>query len=405
MKSEWTTMRCADFIDFNPRLTLKKGTVATKIAMDKLRPFTKKIPESEQAAFSGGAKFANGDTIMARITPCLENGKTAFVDCLAEGEIAFGSTEFIVLRAKKGVSDARFLYYLATSSNFRDVAIKSMVGTSGRQRVQQGVLEACELRVPPLETQRKIAAILSALDDKIELNRRINANLEQLLSVVYQAWFRDFTQVKTARKVETQYGAIPVGWRWELLGNLCESVSKTHRFNKRELIFLNTGDIENGQFLHSNYSQVEDMPGQAKKTIAQGDVLYSEIRPINRHFAYVNFPADDYVVSTKLMVLRTKGLDSRRLYHFLTREETLTELQTQAESRSGTFPQIRFDNVGKLPILIADDKTEAQFIDLLHTSYAQIDRNNLENTKLAAVRDALLPRLMAGEIDVSDVSL
>lgn len=78
MKSEWKTIRAADFMEFNPRMCLKKGTVATKISMDKLQPYTKKIPETEQAEFSGGTKFSNGDTIMARITPCLENGKTAF---------------------------------------------------------------------------------------------------------------------------------------------------------------------------------------------------------------------------------------------------------------------------------------------------------------------------------------
>ena len=105
MASEWTTVRAADFIEFNPRLSLKKGVVATKVAMEKLQPFTKKIPAAELAEFAGGSKFCNGDTIMARITPCLENGKTAFVDFLKDGEIAFGSTEFIVMRARPGVSD------------------------------------------------------------------------------------------------------------------------------------------------------------------------------------------------------------------------------------------------------------------------------------------------------------
>lgn len=173
----WTTIRAADFIEFNPRLSIKKGTVATKVAMDKLQPFTKKIPATEQAEFSGGAKFCNGDTIMARITPCLENGKTAFVDILADGEVAFGTTEFIVMRARDGISDPQFVYYLATSPAFRNVAIKSMVGSSGRQRVQQGVLDELELTVPPLEEQQKIGAFLAALDQKIALNNKINDNL------------------------------------------------------------------------------------------------------------------------------------------------------------------------------------------------------------------------------------
>lgn len=146
----WEEVRAADFIDFNPRLTIKKGTVATKVAMDKLQPFIKRIPAIERAEFSGGSKFCNGDTIMARITPCLENGKTAYVDVLNDGEVAFGSTEFIVMRAKDGISDPQFIYYLATSPAFRSVAIKSMVGSSGRQRVQQGVLDELILNVPAL---------------------------------------------------------------------------------------------------------------------------------------------------------------------------------------------------------------------------------------------------------------
>ena len=113
MKSEWKTIRAADFIDFNPRQSLKRGVLATKVAMDKLNPFSKKIPETEKAEFGGGSKFCNGDTLMARITPCLENGKTAFVDVLSNGEVGFGSTEFIVMRAKAGVSDPQYVYYTA----------------------------------------------------------------------------------------------------------------------------------------------------------------------------------------------------------------------------------------------------------------------------------------------------
>lgn len=405
MKSEWQTARAADFMDFNPRLSIKKGTVATKISMDKLRPFTKAVPSVEQAEFSGGTKFANGDTIMARITPCLENGKTAFVDCLRENEIAFGSTEFIVLRAKPGVSDPQFVYYLATSPEFRNVAIKSMVGSSGRQRVQQPVLENLELTVPKLPEQEKIGHFLAELDDKIALNERVNDNLQKQLYEIYKAWYQDFLCIDNLTLIESPYGKIPQGWHYSMLGDLCKSVSVTHDFNTERLIFLNTGDVEDGMFLHSDYMAVADMPGQAKKTIMQNDILYSEIRPINRHFAYVDFQADNYVVSTKLIVIRATSFDSRRLYHFLTLQDTLEELQMQAESRSGTFPQIRFENISKLPILIADSNTETAFVTLLHAAYNQIEHNNSENKKLSELRNSLLPQLMSGKIDVSRIRL
>jgi type I restriction enzyme S subunit len=114
---------------------------------------------------------------MARITPCLENGKTAFVNFLDEGEIGYGSTEFIVWRAREGVTDSDYIYYLCQSPAIRSVAVKSMVGSSGRQRVQQSVLNNYEIDLPTLAAQREIAATLRALDDKIAVNTRLNHNL------------------------------------------------------------------------------------------------------------------------------------------------------------------------------------------------------------------------------------
>lgn len=147
------------------------------------------------------------------------------------------------------------------------------------------------------------------------------------------------------------------------------------------------------------------MPGQAKKSIEKGDILYSEIRPINRHYAYVNFPADDYVVSTKLMVLRANNFDDRRLYQFLTLRKTVESLQQEAEGRSGTFPQIRFDILAKLQVPIAPAEVEEEYKSLIHVIYDLIDSNVEENGALSLLRDSLLPRLMSGEIDVSKVEL
>lgn len=202
-----------DFIDFNPRETLPKGQLAKKVAMEKLRPFCRDIEEFEVAKYSGGAKFRNGDTLLARITPCLENGKTAQVRFLNDGEVGFGSTEYIVLRAKEGVSDSDYIYYLSTSPKLRDIAIQSMVGSSGRQRVQQDVLEKAELHIPPLDEQKKIVGILSALDDKIELNNKINRNLETQAQAIFKSWFVDFEPFKNGKFIDSELGKIPEYWQ------------------------------------------------------------------------------------------------------------------------------------------------------------------------------------------------
>lgn len=162
---------------FNPTETLKKGTLAKKVGMDKLQSFCRDIPDYEIAEFSGGTKFRNGDTIMARITPCLENGKTAKVNILNTEEVGFGSTEYIVFRAIDGVTYEDYLYYLVCSPIVRDIAIKSMVGSSGRQRVQTDVVKGIEIELPTLDEQRKIGSLLKSLDDKIAVNNKINENL------------------------------------------------------------------------------------------------------------------------------------------------------------------------------------------------------------------------------------
>lgn len=169
--------KLSDIAEFNPRESIKKGFVAKKVAMDKLQPFCRDVPEYEYTEFTGGTKFRNGDTIMARITPCLENGKTAKVNILEEGEIGFGSTEFIVFRAKENIADEDYLYYLVCSPLVRDPAIKSMVGSSGRQRVQTDVVQNLEIDVPDLDTQRRIGGLLKSLDNKIAVNNAINTNL------------------------------------------------------------------------------------------------------------------------------------------------------------------------------------------------------------------------------------
>lgn len=177
LKSKWMKKKLSDIAEFNPKETIKKGLMAKKISMNALQPFCRDIPYYTEEMFSGGTKFRNGDTIMARITPCLENGKTAQVSILDDGEVGFGSTEYIVFRAKEGIADKNYLYYLICSPEIRKQAIKSMVGSSGRQRVQTDVVKNLEIDFPPLIEQVKIGSILKLLDDKIALNKKINENL------------------------------------------------------------------------------------------------------------------------------------------------------------------------------------------------------------------------------------
>lgn len=213
---------------FNPPEKLSKGTVAKKIPMAQLKEFRRKVSGYELAEYSAGPKFKNHDTLVAKITPCLENGKTAYVDLLDDDEIAFGSSEFIVLRAKEK-TDPEFLYYLSISPTFRARAISCMEGTSGRKRVNEGVLKFHELPIPTKNEQQKIAAVLTSLDKKIELNNRINAELEAMAKTLYDYWFVQFDFPDANGKPYKTSGGkmvynktlkreIPEGWEVNVLG-------------------------------------------------------------------------------------------------------------------------------------------------------------------------------------------
>lgn len=192
--SKWHEVSLDTVAQINPTVSLPKGTLAKKIAMDALQPFTKRPSSYEVEPYNGGMKFKNGDTIVARITPCLENGKTAYIDCLDENEIGFGSTEYIVLREKSGVTDKQFLYYFSISPIFRDVAIASMTGSSGRQRVQTDVVKKHVFEMPTLEEQKSIASVLSSVDDKIDLLHRQNTTLERMAETLFRQWFIEEAQ-------------------------------------------------------------------------------------------------------------------------------------------------------------------------------------------------------------------
>ena len=136
------------------------------------------------------------------------------------------------------------------------------------------------------------------------------------------------------------------------VGEVCSSISDTYREKKNLVTLINTSDVLEGRVLNHERVPNSNLKGQFKKTFQRDDILYSEIRPQNRRFAYVDFSPIDYIASTKLMVIRAKKdvVSPKYLYYFLKNSSTVAELQLLAETRSGTFPQITFSEVANLTI-------------------------------------------------------
>ena len=184
-----------------------------------------------------------------------------------------------------------------------------------------------------------------------------------------------------------------VGERKEYaLGEIAENVSRPFKFEGREsVVFINTGDVEHGAFLHSKRTSTTGLPGQAKKKILKGDILFSEIRPANGRYAEVIFDADEYVVSTKFMVIRLKNdeIDQQFFLIQLTSKQTLLEFQRIAESRSGTFPQITFDAVSYFPITFPPLPEQKAIAHILGSLDEKIELNRRMNATLEGMAQAL----------------
>ena len=376
MKSEWIKKKLSDIADFNPRETIKKGAIAKKIPMDVLRPFYRDIPNYVEECFSGGTKFRNGDTIMARITPCLENGKTAQVSILNDGEVGFGSTEYIVFRAKEGIANKDYLYYLVCGPEVREPAIKSMVGSSGRQRVQTDVVRNLEIDVPPLVEQEKIGSFLKAFDDKIALNDSINNNLEQQISILYQSWFEDF---------EITNGVCPEDWSYQELSSIADIAS-----GKRPPVKSNVCNQETPISIVGAAS-VMGFTSEANHT----DKILVTGR-VGTHGVVQRFNTPCWTSDNTLVI-------TSPYYEFT--NQILHRIDYSSMNRGSTQPLITQGDMKKVVVLVPDENTLAKFEEFAGSLMVKWEANNKENVKLASLRDTLLPKLMSGELDVSDIEL
>lgn len=177
-------------------------------------------------------------------------------------------------------------------------------------------------------------------------------------------------------------------WKEMTVGDLCDTISDTYRREDAEVILVNTSDVLEGKILNHQKVENKNLKGQFKKTFKKDDILYSEIRPANKRFAYVDFDStEQYIASTKLMVLRPRKdvVDPRFLFSLLTSNQMLEELQHLAETRSGTFPQITFSSeLAPMPVCVPDFETQKRIVGVLDAIEGKIENNKEINDNLAA---------------------
>jgi type I restriction enzyme S subunit len=419
MMREWTNTPVGEAFEIDPARPLSKGSTTAFLPMDAIAADERQPTRIETRQYSGsGAKFQNGDTLIARITPCLENGKTCFVAGLNDGEVGHGSTEYIVLTGRPSRTDNLFAYYLARSDRFRQYAIGQMEGTSGRQRVPSKAIAKYTIELPPLPEQRAIAHVLGSLDDKIELNRRANQTLEAMAQAVFKDWFVDFAPVLAKSEKREPYlanelwdalpnridGGVPLGWTRGPVGdwvtfNPTEALRKGVVAQYLDMAALPTEGATADQPVPRAY-------GSGMK-FRNGDTLMARITPCleNGKTAFVHSLPDDAVAwgSTEFIVMRPIAPVPRPYGYLLARDAAFRDHAIRSMTGTSGRQRAQVQAIASFPVCLpTDESVWKAFAAVVDPLFAGIRANAEESRTLADLRDVLLPKLMSGDIRIKD---
>ena len=418
MAGEWQTVSFRDAFSINPSIGLEVGAAYPFVEMADISPGTRDVLATQSREYTGGgSKFSAGDTLLARITPCLENGKICRYSGRS-GAVAHGSTEFIVVRGRNDITDDAFAYYTTSSQEFRAFAISQMTGSSGRQRVPTESLRNWFVRLPPLREQKRIAHILGTLDDKIELNHRMNATLEGISRAIFKSWFVDFDPVrqKAAGKQpvgmeaqtaalfpdsfeDSEIGEVPTGWSIARLGDVAEHLRRASR----------PGEIPNG----TPYIGLEHMPRRCialadwgegdgvesnKFEFQQGEILFGKLRP---YFHKVGVAPVDGVCSTDIVVARpTRPKWFGVVLGVMSSDEFVA--YTNAGSTGTKMPRTNWEDMSRYEVALPPANVAEAFTTFVRAAVESITARIHHSRTLAALRDTLLPKLLSGELRVPE---
>lgn len=283
--------------------------------------------------------------------------------------------------------DSLFGYYLFVYNKER---IENLGSGTTFKEVSGSTMRDVEVSLPPLPTQRKIAAVLGALDDKIENNRKICANLEAQAQAIFKSWFVDF---------EPFGGKMPQGWKMERLGDVAE---------------ITMGQSPEGKSLNENGDGITFFQGRAefgdryptkrlsttepKRMAKEGDVLLSVRAPVGD----LNIALDNCCIGRGLAAIRSKANCQSFIYCLLQSMKSQFDLY---EGAGTIFGSINKDSLHGLSCLVPDEKVLQEFEGVVSSLDCMYRERELESRSLAAMRDALLPKLMSGEIDVEKVEV
>lgn len=428
-------MKLTDIVDFNPRTQISKTGRVPFLDMAALPTSGRDVPAFTLRVASGsGSKFRNGDTLIARITPCLENGKGAQVAGLPGVGVGQGSTEFIVLRAKDP-ADADFVYYLSREPAFRSFAIQQMSGTSGRQRVNWQSLTEYQIEGIGRPQRKAVGAILASLDDKIEFNRRMNQTLEAMAQAIFRDWFIDFGPVRRKLAGETDPVAImgglttdparaaelaalfsagfdgnhalPVGWAEEPVIDQANWVNgaaykKMHFVPAgKGLPVIKIAELKAGVTPNTGFTNT-DLGSRYR--IDDGELLFSWSGNPDTSIDTFIWTGGPAWLNQHIFAVRSNGTRTLGFLFAMLKYLNPTFAEIARDKQTTGLGHVTKEDLRRLRQVVPDRPVEMAFDALMTPIFEKLRAAQLENRTLAETRDYLLPRLMSGAVRVGDTA-
>ncbi|MDR6571254.1 restriction endonuclease subunit S [Chitinophaga ginsengisegetis] len=399
--NNWKPYLFNDAVECNPKISIKKGEIVENCEMEDIEPNNRFVYPREGKLYKGSnAKFQNGDTVFARITPCLENGKIAQIKGLKENR-GIGSTEFLVFRGKKNVSDNDYVYYLSKTNLVRDTAINSMSGASGRQRADINAIKKIDLLLPPFPTQQHIANILSAYDELIETNKQRIKLLQETALELYKEWF---VRMRFPGYKQTKFWkGVPENWSICKLSELVKSqygftASASSKDIGPKLLRITdiVDSIINWDSVPHCFIPERD---QEKYSLKNGDIVVARTGATVGFAKRINKLHPSSVFASYLVRLQAK--DPRlNFYLGIMIESNIYKEFIQTVASGAAQPQANAGLMTGFSLLKPTTPLLEKFNSIVEPLFDQQEILQKQITHLREVRDFLLPRLISGKLNV-----
>lgn len=419
---EWSKCRIGDCILCNPTVKLEKGKEYPIIDIDKITVGRKYATNKDTLIYSGqsGCKFQKGDTLMARITPCLENGKMAQAQVEDKG---IGSTELFVFRGLDDITDNDFVYYFIKQQYIRNLAANSMSGASGRQRADLKFIKKIQLNLPSLPTQQKIASILSTYDTLIENNVKRIRLLEKMAENLYKEWFVRFRFPghENVEMYNSKYGNVPSSFKFIKMEEAFDYyVGGGWGEEEQSEAFVEEASVIRGaDFPNVWRYDVSTCPRRFHKKnnykarqLEDGDIVMeisggTSEQPVGRTVLVTQNLIDRYkdskVICASFCKLIRLKQDIVFPYYFYYWMKFLydTRIIDRFQLQSTGIINFKFEPfLRKGDVMLPTKDVMNAFEKQVKTIHSEMNKLAQHNMLLAKQRDLLLPRLMSGKLEV-----